>query len=319
MRIAGLVVLLLIAGKAIALEPIQTIPLPGIEGRIDHFSMDVPGKRLFVCALGNDSVEVIDLASGKVVQSIHGLEEPQGVAYLPEINRLVVANGGDGSCRFFDATTFVPKESISLSSDADNVRYDAKARRLYVGYGDGGLAVIDPKTAKVTGDIPVGAHPESFQLETNGPLIFVNVPNSREIAVLDRTTRSLKAKWSLGFERGNFPMALDEASRRLFVACRLPARLLVFDIATGRQMAEAELHGDCDDLFDDPVRHKIYASCGEGFLDVFGQTDDGKYHRENSIKTAGGARTCWFDGQKLYLAVPHRGPQGAELRIYKLD
>src|SRR5262249_4903279 len=70
----------------------QTIPLPGVEGRIDHFALDPSGERLFVCALGNNTVEVLDLRKGERIRSITGLGAPQGIVYIPELDRLFVAN-----------------------------------------------------------------------------------------------------------------------------------------------------------------------------------------------------------------------------------
>lgn len=78
----------------------QTVPLPGVKGRIDHLSTDVKGKRLFVAALGNATVEVVDLIAGNRTQAISGLDEPQGLLNLPSVNRLYVASGGMGRSRF---------------------------------------------------------------------------------------------------------------------------------------------------------------------------------------------------------------------------
>src|SRR5437016_1767248 len=157
------------------LTQVQTIPLDGVEGRIDHFGLDAKGKRLFVAALGNNTVEVIDLAAGKATQRITGLQAPQGIAFAPESNRLAVANDKDGTVRLYDGTSLRQVKSVDLKDDADNVRYDAEARRFWVGYGSGGLAAIDPDSGKVLADVKLDAHPESFQLETKGKRIFVNV------------------------------------------------------------------------------------------------------------------------------------------------
>jgi len=296
----------------------QTIPLPGVEGRIDHFSMDQAGGRLFVAALGNDTVEVVDLAQGKVVRSLTGFAEPQGVLFLPELNRLYVANGGDGTLRVFDGTTYAVIKTVSLGDDADNLRGDPAAKRVYVGYGSGALGVVDAVTGEVVVRIPMGAHPESFQLEQAGPRIFVNLPGAYAVAVVDRNQKKVVTKWSTGMAAGNFPMALDEANHRLFVACRLPACLLIFDTQNGKKIAKLDLHGDCDDLFYDAARRRLYASCGEGFIDIF-ETTAGQPKQVESIKTEARARTCFFTGNILYLAVPRRGNQPAEIRCYRLD
>jgi DNA-binding beta-propeller fold protein YncE len=302
-----------------AQEPrlVQTIPLDGVNGRIDHMSMDVAEKRLFIAALGNNTVEVVDLKQGKVTGSLTGLSEPQGVCFVPEFNLLVVANGGDGRCLFFNGTTLEPVGTIQLGDDADNVRYDTPHKRILVGYGNGAIAVIDPQTKKVTSTIALSAHPESFQIESSGSKIFVNVPNSHTVSVFDRTQNKATGAFSLGLVAANFPMALDEADHRLFVGCRIPARLLVFDTDTGNKIATLTLHGDCDDLFYDAGRKQIYASCGEAFLDVFRQTDSDHYSLEQSVSTASGARTAFFGGDFIYLAVPRRGEQNALIQVYQ--
>jgi DNA-binding beta-propeller fold protein YncE len=304
---------------AVAQQPrlTQTIPLGGVQGRIDHMSMDVSGKRLFVAALGNNTVEVVDLKQGKVVRSISDFSEPQGVCFVPEFNLLAVANGGDGRCLFFDGTTLDPVGTLELGDDADNVRYDAAHKRIMVGYGSGALAAIDPKTKQVTSRITLGAHPESFQIESDGSRVFVNVPNAHTINVVDLGQAKVTGSFSLGLIAANFPMALDETNNRLFVACRLPARLLVFDTKTGNKIATLSLHGDCDDVFYDAARKQIYASCGEGFLDVFKQADADDYSLKQSVATVSGARTAFFDGTLIYLAVPRRGDQTASIQLYQ--
>src|SRR5437899_7224412 len=147
----------------------QTILLPGVEGRIDHMSVDVNGQRLFVAALGNNTLEVVDLAQGKRLRSVTGLREPQGVVYIPELDQVVVANGDDGTVRTFDAKSFMMVSSLMLGDDADNVRYDPAGGRLVVGYGAGALAFIDARSHKVLGTVKLSAHPESFQLEKSRP------------------------------------------------------------------------------------------------------------------------------------------------------
>lgn len=306
-------------GRAVTLKLTRTIPLPGVEGRIDHFALDEGGQRLFVAALGNNSVEVVDLKTGRVLHSLRDLAEPQGVVFVPGFNRLYVANGGDGTLRVYDGTTFTPVTVIQFADDADNVRYDPAARQVYVGYGGGALGVVDAAKNTVVGDIALSAHPESFQLEQNGPRIFVNVPGSHAVTVVDRNARKAAGTWSLGLVAANFPMALDEAGHRAFVACRVPARLLVFDTESGREVARLGLHGDCDDVFYDAKRRRIYASCGEGFLDVFFQVDADHYALESAVKTSAKARTCLFRESLIYLAVPQSGNHPAEIRCYEVS
>jgi YVTN family beta-propeller protein len=307
----------LLCVKAEDVHPIQTIPLDGVEGRIDHMAFDPAGKRLFICALGNNTVEVVDLTQSKVVRSLSGFSEPQGVCFVPEFNLLAVANGGDGRVAFFNGKDFSPLDSLSLGDDADNVRYDTAHKTIVVGYGSGALAVIDPATRKVVSTIPLSSHPESFQIDTSGARIYVNVPNAHTVSVIDVAQKKVTGSYSLGLVAANFPMALDESNHRLFVGCRIPARLLVFDTTTGNKVATLNLHGDCDDVFYDASKRQIYASCGEGYLDIFAQSDADHYSLKQAVPTASGARTSFFDGEKVYVVVPHRGNQPAELRIYQ--
>src|SRR6266481_3970419 len=236
------------------LTQVQTIPLSGVEGRIDHFGIDAKGKRLFVAALGNDNVEVVDLAAGKVTQHIRNLRAPQGISFAPKSNRLAVANDKDGSFRLYDGTSLQQTATIELKDDADNVRYDNVSRRFWVGYGDGGLAAIDPESGKQVLKVKLDAHPESFQLETKGKRIFVNVPNAGHVAVVDRETGTVIEKIPMKEARANFPMALDEADHRLFIGCRSPAKLLVLDTETGKTVASVDIVGDPDDLFYDATK-----------------------------------------------------------------
>lgn len=206
----------------------KTIPLPDVQGRIDHMSIDVQNHRLFMAALGNNTVEVIDVKEGKRIHSIRGLREPQGVLYLPDVNRLYVANGVDGSLHIFDGTSYAPIKTVKLGEDADNVRFDPEKKHVYVGYGggSGALAVMNEDGTKVA-EIALDAHPESFQLEKNGSRLFVNLPKSQKVAVVNRATALVVNTWGTGGAVSNYPMALDEEDHRLFIVCRTPAELRV--------------------------------------------------------------------------------------------
>ena len=318
-----LLMLLILASRVDAqegtmLQAVQTIPLPDVEGRIDHLAVDLQGQRLFVAALGNNTLEVLDLTAGTRLHTIKGLHEPQGVVFLPESNTLVVTNGHTGTCELFDGTTFQHRSTITLASDADNIRYDVATHTLYVGYGAGALGLIDATRAQHRGDIPLQGHPEAFQLEQAGPRIFVNVPSAHHIAVVDRAARAVITTWPLQDAAANFPMALDETHHRLFVGVRTPPLLLVLDTASGKEMARVPTVGDVDDLFYDAPHRRLYIAGGAGLLSMVAQEDADHYTPVATIPTASGARTAlWVpELRRLYLAVPHRGTQGAEIRVY---
>jgi len=308
----------LASGQALRLE--QTIPLPGVRGRIDHLSIDVKRQRLFVAALGNDTVEVVDLKQGKRLHTITGLQEPQGTLYVPATDRLYVANAKDGTLRIYDGSSWQLLKTVEFGEDADNVRYDAGQDRVYVGYASGALGAVDRAGNKVA-DIKLDAHPESFQLEKNGPRIFVNLPGSRKVAVIDRNRGSVIASWGTDGAFSNFPMALDEAHHRLFIVCRLPARVLIFNTDTGKVIGKLPAAGDCDDVFYDAERKRIYATGGQGVVSVFEQRDADHYASIATIPTIAGARTSFFSSElgKLFVAARRQGAEEAAIRVYAVQ
>jgi len=307
------------AGEA-PLELAATIPMPGVKGRIDHLAVDAKGRRLFVAALGNDTVEVLDIAANRRLKSLAGFGEPQGLAYLPQANQLYVANGTGNRVDVLDATSFAVVKRIEGLGDADNLRYDAAAGSLIVGYGKGALGMLSAKTGERAGDIPLAGHPESFQLETHGTRVFVNVPTAQHVAVVDRVKRQVVATWSVPMAWANFPMAIDEADARVFVGARIPAMVLVYDSASGKVVARLPIGGDTDDVFFDAARKRVYVVCGEGRVDVFRQETPDQYVSEGSQQTAPRARTGLFvpEQERLYVVAPAQGSSPARVLVYRV-
>ena len=299
----------------------QAIPLFGVEGRIDHFDFDAVGERLFLCALGNNTVEVIDLNKGERVHTISGLGAPQGVAFVPELNRLLVANDKGGVCNIYDADSFQLIGKVDFADDADNVRYDSASKRIYMGFGSGGVGIINAVDGKQVGSIKLAAHPEAFELEKQGRRIFVNVPNARHVAVVDRDKGEVIATWKTDGAFGNFPMGLDEANHRLFIGCRFPSKLVVLNTDSGDIVAKIGISDDPDDIFYDSKRHRVYVICGAGKIDIIDQSDANTYKALARINTADGARSGLFVPERdaLFVAVPHRGSQRAEIRRYQIE
>lgn len=287
----------------LALE--RTIPLPGVSGRIDHMAVDLGRGRLFVAELGNGSVEAIDLTAGKASHRIAGLREPQGVGYVAGADLLAVASAGDGSVRLFRGGDMQPVGKVEMGADADNVRLDPRTMHLVVGYGSGGLAVLDPAAASVLRTAKLPAHPEGFQLDPEAGRAYVNVPDARQVAVVDLATGSLVASWPLpAGVRDNFPMALDGTRTVLAIVTRSPARLIMLDTRTGGVIASLPTCGDADDVFFDARRRRLYVSCGDGEVDVV-QQDGAGYHPLARIPTQSGARTSLFvpELDRLFVAA----------------
>jgi YVTN family beta-propeller protein len=280
------------------------IPLGEIAGRMDHLAFDPMRVRLYIAELGNNTVGIVDVKARKLLRTVGGFEEPQGIAYEPTTDTVYVANAGDGSVRIFRGEDFSALGQIPLGEDADNVRVDTEAHRLYVGYGSGALAVIDPATRRKIADIPLKGHPESFQLEPTSDRVFVNVPDAGQIAVVSRKTQQQIAAWPTSNLRENYPLALDIANARVISIFRRPARLQAFDVQTGRAVEGSEVCSDADDVFVDSSRHRVYVICGEGYVDTF-EISGGQYKRLSRVTTSGGSRTGLFvpDLGRLFVAI----------------
>ena len=199
-------------------------------------AVDLGRKRLFVAELGNGTVDMIDLATGAAIRRLAGFKEPQGIAYAPATDVLAVTSAGDGSVRLFHGEELSPAGMVSLGDDADNIRLDIRTGNLVVGYGTGGLAVIDPAEARLVSRISLPAHPEGFQLDPDTHRAFVNLPDARQIAVFDIEAGRQVASWKVPNLRSNFPMALEAARGNVAVAFRNPPRLVIFDVSTGAAM-----------------------------------------------------------------------------------
>jgi DNA-binding beta-propeller fold protein YncE len=319
------------AQEAPALTPKNSIPLANVNGRIDHYSVDVSGQRLFVCANANRTVEVIDLKAGKQAHTIPNVAQPQGCYFDASTNRLFVASRGDGTVKIFDGTTFDLLQTATFSSDADNLRYDPRSKQVIVGYGgeksvrdqvsrvgatDGALAFID-STGKKIREIPIDAHPESFQLEKAGTRIFVNVTDRKEIEVADEVKGTVIAHWPVTVCSSNLPMSLDEPHHRLFIGCQIPSMLAVIDTETGKVVASYPTVDRTDDLFYDASQSRIYV-LGLGFNDVFQQKDPDHYDRVGRYLTPGTAQTGLFvpDLGELFKAVTGAGGQGLAIQVF---
>jgi YVTN family beta-propeller protein len=301
----------------VALQLEAKIPLGDVRGRIDHMAVDLKRLRLFVAELGNDSVGVVDVAGRSVLRTITGLREPQGVGYEPTTDTLFVANARDGSVQSFDGNDYKSTRRIELGNDADNVRIDAATQRVVVGYGDGALAILDARAGRKVGDIPLKAHPESFQIDPEAGRIFVNVPGARSVTVIDRSSGKQVANWPMD-QGANFAMTVDRARGQILVVFRSSSRLAGFAMGDGKPVSSVETCGDVDDLFVDPKRNRIYVSCGDGFVDVF-EAKGSANQRIAHVPTVSGARTSLFvpDIDRLFVAVRAKATEPAAIWVFR--
>jgi len=298
----------------------KKIPLPDIKGRIDHMDINLKDQVVYVAALGNNTVEAVDLRNSKIIHSIKNLDEPQGIGYIPQNNEIFVANGGNGDCYFYNARNFEKIAAIHLSSDADDVRYDSAERKIYVGYGAGGIAIIDADSHKQTSDIKLPAHPESFQIDKKLNLLFVNLPDAHMVAAADLNQVKLINKWVRNSPTANFPMALDTIQHRVFIGYRHPVKLVVLDGKPGNEISMNTMTGDADDLYYDYETKEIFVSGGDGHISIFRQRGKNIYEQIANILTSSGARTSLFIPQLKLFVVAARASSGkiANLFVYKI-
>jgi DNA-binding beta-propeller fold protein YncE len=296
----------------------KAIQLPQVKGSFDLMAADVVGKRLFIAAQDNNTLEVLDLANGKPAKSISGLHQPKGIVYLPEMHKVYVSNKDNGVVQVFDSETFKPVAMIDFKVKANNIRYDLKSKLVYVGYGNGAIGIIDTVNDSRGDDIPLVDFPKQFRLESHGNRIFVNVPTANHIAVIDRTQKKVIATWPVTEARSNVPMDLDEEHHRLFIACD-PGKFVVFNTESGKSVASLAIHPEADGIHYDIKRRQIYVSCGDGAIEVIQQIDPNRYRSIGSVVTKAGAGTSLFvpELDRLYLAVPQSKDSPAEIQVYR--
>lgn len=299
----------------------QTIPLTSVQGGFNHMSVDAEGLRIFAAAPTNETLEIVNLRDGKPWRSLEG-DRPAAARYAPEFNQLYVSSRQGVS--IYDGKTLGLIASIDIGSNLDELQYNARAKRLYVGCmtpGKTGIAVIALPEGKLLGMIPLPVKPQGIAVEQNGSRVFANMTGLKQIAVIDGEKRKVLHTWPLADVEENTPIGLDEAHHRLFVGARHPAKLVVLDTTTGKTIAKIDSNSDADDLFYDPAHKRIYISCGEGFIDVIEQRDADHYRLRARVPTVVGARTSTFSSQlnSFYLGVPRRGDQPAELRVYRVQ
>lgn len=298
----------------------KEIALTGVKGRIDHLDIDLQDQLVFVAALGNNTVEVVDLKDGKVLHEITGLDEPQGVAYISGHHELFVANGGTGECIFYNITNWQKIASIKYNDDADDVRYDSATDLIYVGYGNGAIGIINAATHSRAGDIHLSAHPGSFQLDSKEGKLWVNLPGSGEVATADPNSKKVISHWKRILPRSNFPMAYDAVEHRLMIGYRIPATLKVLDSKTGKELFSAGMVGDVDDFYWDERSKQLFISGGGGSINIFKDMGSNNFKQVANIKTRSGARTSLWVPQlrKFILAARENGNKPASLLVYDL-
>jgi DNA-binding beta-propeller fold protein YncE len=309
-------------GKKSVLERIQKIKLSGrVDKKLDHLAIDSARNRLFVANMANRTLDIIDLKEGKLLQSIPDQKGIQGVTYSPQHDRVFVGLGVGGYCNTFDGEKYTLLKSFPFPTDADNVRFDPQTCMVYVAHLEKSLGIVDAKELTVKADLKLPGFPESLTLESHRPRMYMNTPSPASVMVFDTEKQKVIKTYPLKLASGNYPLALDEKNRRLFIGCRKEPMVIVMDSETGKEITSVPVPKDIDDLFFDAKRKRLYAACGEGFLAIIRQMGADHYEPFEKITTAKMARTCLFDPEssRLFLAVPNfSGMEGPEIWVYRV-
>lgn len=300
---------------------VETIALPNVSGRIDHFSADVRGRRLFLSGLENHTVEVVDLTRGKWAHRISGVQKPQGECYVAGLRKLFTADGTAGNVKVYRGSDLRLLATIPLDLGPDAEAYDPATHRLYVGYGGedagkpyGEVGIIDAVSDKHIGDIRTPAHPGAILVGHPGKTIYITVPKTQEVSQIDAATGRIVATWKVK-EGSPDSLAYDSSRDRLFVGTRKPAEVQVFDARSHHWIASLPSVGLMDGLFYDAAHRRIYASGGDGSVAVYQQVSADHYRQLASVATGPNARTSLWVSRlnRYYVAVPAGADHGAEV------
>ena len=295
--------------------------LPGYSGDFDHFAVDLPGGRLFLAAEDHGTLEVFDLHTGKHLKSVSGFDTPHSIFPVPQTHKLLITDSSD-SIKLLDDRTLAPAGTIRLHPGADSTGFDSSSGHLYVVTGgkdvklkESWLEEIDPVSTRKIGEVHLDAdHVEAMAVEQHGPHIYLNVTDQNYVAVIDKGTRKIVARWPVHEAAQNALAQLDEAARRLFIVARQPGKFIVLDADSGASLASFPAPGRVDAEIFDAANHRVYAPGGEGYIGVYSERDAGHFAELAHVPSSVGAKTAILvpELHRLYVAVsPGEGKTGA--------
>jgi DNA-binding beta-propeller fold protein YncE len=298
------------------LELVQKIPLKGVDGKLDHLTVDAKGMRLFVANKPNNTLDIVDLKTGKLVKQIADQGKVSGVAYAADLDMVYVGNGA-GVCNGFACKDYSCAFSTKMPG-ADNVQYHSGTKMLYVAQGET-MSVLDAKTGEVKESIKLPGSSHGFRIDKKAAKIFVVMTKPATIGVVDLVKNEVTDKFSLTLSDGGSPIAYDAKDNLLFIGCPKKPMVVVFDAKTGKELTSIAIPSGVDDLHFDSKRGRLYASCADSVLAVIEKKGD-VYEVIARLETPKSSRTCAFSGTvgKLYLAVPkQKDKDGPEIWVYE--
>ena len=310
------------------LRLVQTITVPGVVRKWDHFGVDLKGNRLFVSSEEDPAVEVFDLRTNEHLKSLTDFKEPHNVLPFPELKKIFVVDGGASEVKILDYDSYKLIGRTELTIDADPVVYDPASKYLYVVNGGRAahtptclISIVDTSTSKKLTDMRLDTNRlESMAVEKSGPRLFVNMTGINSIGVVDREKRAVVQTWPVTAGKDNVPLQYDEATHRLFLATRKPSKLVVVNADTGKEVANLDVADYVDDLAYDAAHHRIYVpgGGGDGAVSVVEQRGADNYQVIATVPTKPGAKTARLvpELNKYYVGVPAKDGQPAQILVF---
>jgi len=316
------------AGQQAPLKLVKTVPLPGYRGDFDHFAVDQARGRLLLAAEDHATLDVFDLKTLKLLDSVHGFGAPHSILVRPGAKAILVTDSGPKMSKLMDATSYKIEGTVTLVPGADSIGYDNVTNRVYVVSGGKDVEMatsevseVDPDSGKKIASITTQSnHTEAMALEKHGDRLFVNLTDKNTVEVINRKTMKKVAEWPLKLAQQNSPIVFDEPAHRLYLVCRQPGMLVVMNSDNGVETASLPGPGRADDVAFDESNHRLYVLGGEGYIGVYDVSKPDHPALIAKTPSAPGAKTGLLDGRTLYVAAsPGDSKALAKILVYELQ
>jgi hypothetical protein len=259
----------------------------------DYMFFDPESSRLYLSH--GTEVLVVNADTGKEVGKISGLKLSHGIAVAHDFGRGFVSDGEQGKAIIFDLKTLKVVGEANAAPDADCIIYDPASKHIFTFNGDSKNATaIDPATGNPVGTIDLGGGPE-FAVADGQGMIYNNLEDKSEVLAIDSRNLQVKSRWPIAPAGAPAPIAMDREHRRLFVAGREPAILVVMNADDGKVVQSFPISNGADaDVFD-PRSGLVFVSTREGWVHIFHEDSPDHFSEAGKVKTELGAKTMAYD------------------------
>jgi DNA-binding beta-propeller fold protein YncE len=283
----------------------RKIPIAG-QGSWDYLTVDELARRVYVTH--GTQVEVLDIDSGEIVGKIDNLHGIHGVALAPDLGRGFVTNGQTSTVTIFDLKSLKAVQEVAVGKKPDAILFDPATSRVFAFNGDGDSATaIEAATGKVAGTVDLGGGPEFATADGTG-FVFNNLEDQSLVVKIDARKLTVGQRWPTAPCQSPSSMAIDRATRRLFIGCRSKV-MAVMNADTGKVITTLPIGDHVDATAYDPTTHLIFNSNGEGTVTVIHQDNPDTYSLVETVKTLPRAKTMALDPKthQLFLSTAEDG------------